>query len=114
RQALFQHTQGHALFTVELLRDARERGALQQDAAGRWVEGPTLDWRTLPAKVEGVIEKRIGRLARDLREILAVASVEGEDFTAQAIASVLGVRERPLLRQLSRRLEKRHRLVRER
>jgi DNA-binding SARP family transcriptional activator/tetratricopeptide (TPR) repeat protein len=112
RQALFRQTQGHALFTVELLRDAQDRGTLQKDPAGRWVEGPTLDWRTLPAKVEGVIEKRIGRLERDLREILSVASVEGGDFTAQAIASVQGIRERPLLRQLSQQLEKRHRLVR--
>ncbi|RME49339.1 MAG: hypothetical protein D6791_00980, partial [Chloroflexi bacterium] len=66
------------------------------------------------ARVEGVIEKRIGRLQEELLEILSVASVEGEDFTAQVVARVQAFRERQLLRALSRELEKRHHLVRER
>jgi adenylate cyclase len=114
RHALLQHTGGHPLFTVELLRDMRERGDLRQDVGGRWVEAPTVVWDALPARVEGVIERRIGRLEEELRETLTVASVEGEDFTAQVVASVQAVRERQLLRELSQVLEKRHRLVRER
>ncbi|MBU0490295.1 MAG: tetratricopeptide repeat protein [Chloroflexi bacterium] len=54
-----------------------------------------------------------GRLADDLRDILSVASVEGEDFTAQVIARVEEIRERQLLRTLSQELEKHHHLVRE-
>jgi len=110
RRALFQHTGGHPLFTVELLREMQERGDLIEDE-GRWVEGPALDWETLPARVEGVIEERIGRLEEELRDILTVAAVEGEDFTAQVIARVEEIRERHLLRTLSRRLDKKHRLV---
>jgi oligopeptide transport system substrate-binding protein len=63
--------------------------------------------------VEGVIEERIGRLEDELREILSVASVEGEAFTAQVVAAVDHVGERRILRLLSRELGKRHRLVRE-
>jgi ABC-type oligopeptide transport system substrate-binding subunit/tetratricopeptide (TPR) repeat protein len=114
RQALFRRTEGHPLFTAELLRDMQERGDVVQDEQGCWVEGPALDWETLPARVEGVIEERIGRLEEELREILSVASVEGETFTAQVIARVQEVKERQLLRQLSEELDKRHRLVRER
>jgi tetratricopeptide (TPR) repeat protein len=114
RQALFLHTRGHSLFTIELLRDMQERGDLLQDETGRWIEGSSLSWDALTARVEGVIEKRIGRLAEGLREILAVASVEGVDFTAQVIARVQEIRERRLLRDLSRELGKRHRLVQER
>ena len=62
REALFEHTDGHPLFTIELLRDLQERGDLVQDGDGRWVEDPCLDWSVLPARVEGVIEERIGRL----------------------------------------------------
>jgi ABC-type oligopeptide transport system substrate-binding subunit/DNA-binding SARP family transcriptional activator len=113
RGTLFRHTAGHPLFTVELLRAMQERGDLMPDAEGRWVEGPALDWQTLPARVEGVIEERIGRLEAELREILTIASVEGEDFTTQAVARVGQLQERQLLRQLSRELERRHRLVRE-
>ncbi|HSR33779.1 MAG TPA: AAA family ATPase, partial [Anaerolineae bacterium] len=114
RQALFNHTGGHPLFTIELLRDLQEQGDVVQDEQGRWIEGSELDWETLPPRVEGVIEERIGRLEEELRDILSAASVEGENFTAQVIARVQEIRERQLLRRLSGELEKRHRLVTER
>ena len=112
-EALFHHTQGHALFTIELLRDMQERGDLRRDEAGCWVEGAGLDWGVLPAKVEGVIEKRIGRLGDELQALLAVASVEGQHFSAQVVSGVTGVPEWTVLRQLSHQLEKQHFLVRE-
>jgi hypothetical protein len=31
-------------------------------ADGRWIASPEISWERLPAKVEGVIERRIGRL----------------------------------------------------
>ena len=111
REALYRHTRGHSLFTVELLRDMQERGDLARNGSGQWTEGPTLDWRSLPARVEGVIEERIGRLESELRETLTVASVEGEDFIAEAVARAQTLDERGLVRQLSGELEKRHRLV---
>ena len=114
RQALFRRTGGHPLFTIELMRAMQERGDLVRDEQGRWVEGPVLGWETLPARVEGVIEERIGRLKTELRELLSVASVEGEEFTAQVVARVQQVDERWLLRGLSQELEKCHHLVRER
>ncbi len=111
RQALFRHTGGHPLFTVELLRDMRERRDLVQDEEGRWIEGPALDWGELPARVEGVIEERIGRLEEELQEMLTVASVEGEAFTAEVVARVQAVDERGLIRRLSRELDRQHHLV---
>jgi adenylate cyclase len=63
RQKLFQHTGGHALFTIELLRTMQERGNLTRDEHGRWLETSALDWESLPKRVEGVIEERIGRLS---------------------------------------------------
>ncbi len=113
RRALARHTGGHPLFTVELLRAMQERGDLVQDRDGAWVEGLALDWETLPPRVEGVIEERVGRLEQALRELLTVASVEGEEFTAQVVARVQELGERQVLRRLSGELEKRHRLVRE-
>ena len=111
RQALFQHTGGHALFTVELLREMKERGDLVQDQQGTWVVGPDLRWDTLPARLSGVIAERIGRLDRTLQEMLVVACVEGEEFSVQVIAGVLGVGEFTVLRALSQNLEKQHMLV---
>ncbi len=39
RAAVFRHTDGHALFTVELLREMQARGELRRDAEGYWVGG---------------------------------------------------------------------------
>lgn len=58
-----------------------------------------------------MIEERINRLEPELRELLAVACVEGEHFTTEVIAQVQGVNERQLLQQLSHVLQKRHRLI---
>jgi DNA-binding SARP family transcriptional activator len=114
RGALFARTLGHPLFTVELLRAMQERQDLLRDDEERWIEGSTLHWETLPARVEGAIEQRIGRLSPELRDILAVASVEGEEFTAQVVARVQGHEERQVLHLLSEDLERKHRLVRAR
>ncbi len=113
RAALFHHTEGHPLFTVELLRAMQERGDLVRDEDGRWTEGLALDWKTLPPRVEAVIEQRISRLEPELLKIVSVASVEGEVFTAQVVAHVQQMEQGALLRQLAQELEGQHRLVRE-
>ena len=112
REALTSHTGGHPLFTVELWQSLQEGGAIYQDERGEWVARSELDWRQLPMRVEALIGERINRLAEELREILTVASVEGEQFTAQTVARIQQIGERQLLRTLSRELEVRHRLVR--
>ncbi|NJN98762.1 MAG: AAA family ATPase [Anaerolineales bacterium] len=112
RGELARQTGGNPLFTVELLRYMQERGDLCQDEMGRWVEGTHLDWASLPARVEGVLEKRIGRLEIGLREALQVASVEGETFTAEVVARVRAIDERKLVGHLSGELDKQQRLIR--
>jgi class 3 adenylate cyclase/tetratricopeptide (TPR) repeat protein len=112
RKALLSHTGGHPLFTIELLKALQARGDLVQEN-GFWVDRPSLDWNTLPARIEGIIEERLNRLGDELYEILTIASVEGVIFTPQVLARVLAVSNRQLLRLLSRELENRHRLVRE-
>jgi predicted ATPase len=106
RQTLYAQTGGQPLFTIELLRGMQERGDLVRDEHGRWIEGENLDWETLPARVEGVIAERIGlgRLPEHLRQALTVASVEGQDFTAEAVVRVRGVDEADLVDCLSDQL----------
>jgi predicted ATPase len=99
RTALFDRTGGHPLFTVELLRTMQDRGDLIKDVDGVWIE------------IEAVIEERIDRLEPDLQDILTIASVEGEMFTANVVAEVRNVPERSALHRLSQDLERRHRLV---
>ncbi len=114
RENLFRQTAGHALFTVEVLRTLQDRGTLARDPEGRWFEAVGVDWTALPARVEGVLGGRVDRLSSELRELASVASVEGEEFSAEVVARVLGADIRETTRLLSRELATRHRLVRAR
>lgn len=109
---LYHHTGGHPLFTVELLRNMQERGDLVKDSEGKWIESQSLNWDDLPTKVEGVIEERIGRLEAELKHMLTIGSVQGEDFTAEVVARVQQAEAGGLIRRLSGELERQHRLVR--
>jgi predicted ATPase/tRNA A-37 threonylcarbamoyl transferase component Bud32 len=111
RRTFLELTKGHALFAVELLREMQDRATLVKDERDRWVESPSLDWNSLPARVDAVIEERIGRLSDRLREILTLASVEGEEFTAEVIARLQETETRKVVRLLSADLDKRHHLV---
>ena len=110
REEFFKRTQGHALFTAELLSTLKEKGGLyKQD--GRWFAKDNINWQTLPVKVEGVIEVRIGRLPSRQRELLSVASVQGETFIGEAVAQVQKQNEREVIHILSGEMDKKHRLV---
>ena len=111
RGTLFRQTKGHALFTVELLRNMQESGFIQQDKQGRWAEGPELDWQALPARIDAVIEERISRLSEEQREVLTIAGVQGEEFAADVIARILDMPLRSVIKSLSSELDKRHHLV---
>jgi tetratricopeptide (TPR) repeat protein len=111
RETLFRHTKGHPLFTIELLRGMQEQAMLVSDDQGRWVEGSQLNWESLPARVDAVIEDRVGRLSEKLRDILTLASVEGEEFAAEVVAAVQKSDIGELVHLLSSELDRRHHLV---
>lgn len=113
RQELFRRTQGNPLFTIQLLRNLQEREEIIRDEQGSWIASTHLAWESLSPQVEGIIAERIGRLEQELRDLLLVASVEGEQFTVQVLEQLQGTPRQIILRQLSRELEKRHRLVQE-
>ena len=89
----------------------RERSDLVSDSSGRLMAGATLDWESLPARVDAVIGERVARLTQNEREILHAASVEGEEFGAQIVARVLDMDRDTVVRSLSI-LDRDHHLVR--
>ena len=99
------------LFTIELLRGMQLRGEIVRDKQGKWVEGQQLNWEQLPARVEAVIARRIGYLPDECQELLNAACVEGEQFTGEVLARVLGKEEGKVQNLLSQEIGKRHRLV---
>lgn len=111
RRALYDHTGGNPLFTVELLRSFQRAGALGRDAAGRWIEAATPDWGHWPPQVEAVIATHLAALPDQDRLLLQAASVQGEHFVAEVVARVLSRPEGELSQRLSGPLRMRHRLV---
>ncbi len=111
REELTRRAGGHPLFTLELVRAMKTRSDLVQDAQGYWLEGAVLDWDRLPARVQGAIETRIACLDLHQREILSVASVEGENISVQVLAQVRGMDEGELVQLLAQELVRRQRLL---
>lgn len=111
RRALYDHTEGNPLFTVELLRSLERQGALVREEAGHWIEAPGLDWEHVPVRVEAVIARHLAALPDEDRALLGAASVQGDRFAAEVAARVLGWDEEAAVRRLSGPLRTRHRLV---
>ncbi|MGA9534233.1 MAG: ABC transporter substrate-binding protein, partial [Anaerolineales bacterium] len=113
REALYDRTEGHPLFTVELLGRMTDRGELKRDDHGRWTQGENLNWDKLPARVEGVIEDRLERLGSESMRMLRAAAVEGTQFTGEVLAAVLEIDEPAVLDLLKHRLDEEHGVIRE-
>lgn len=111
RLLLHRHTGGHPLFTIELLRGMQLRGDLVRNRRNEWVQGAKLNWDELPVRVEAVIAERIRHLPQDAQDLLSIASVEGEQFTAEILARIQGNEPQQVIRVLSQDLNKRYRLV---
>ena len=113
RQDLYLRTRGHALFANEVMQNMRQNDNLRRDAEGRWVENRSAPAAAAPARVEAVIEQRLAALSPVQRELLNVASVEGEGFLVEVVANVLGLDWPRALEMFSRDLGQQHRLVQE-
>ncbi len=113
REHLYVHTRGHPLFTVEILQSMRQYQNLILDDAGYWVENRSSAPAPPPARVEAVIEQRLGALNSLQRELLNVASVEGEWFTAEIVANVLGLESARVLESFTHGLGQQHNLIQE-
>lgn len=111
RATLHRHTEGHALFTVELLRSLKESGALVQNDRGEWLQAAGPRWELLPPRVEAVIAERIERLPPLLRSLLEAASVQGETFSVEVLAACLAIDESQLVWMLSELVGRQHGLV---
>ncbi len=113
RENLFRYTQGQPLFTVEMLRNMKENQSLVLDGQGAWIVNKAAGSYQLPARIEAVIAQQLDKVPKPLRELLNTASVEGDSFTAEIIASILGRDPILALQNLSRYLEGQYRLVQE-
>lgn len=102
-------TGGNALFVQEMLTNMIERGIIVEHD-GVWGATDEPEYTHLPRTVEGVIKERYERLSNELREMLQVAAVEGEEFSFEVLESILQENRLALNRRIDRLMNK-HALV---
>jgi tetratricopeptide (TPR) repeat protein len=108
---LHEKTEGHPLFTTNLLQYLSERGDIVK-ANEHWTLARPLSEIELeaPESVRSMIGKKVDQLSDEDRRALQYASVEGAEFLSTIVAELLGVDQVDLEERLAR-LEKTHRLV---
>ena len=110
-ESLQKHTGGNPLFIAELIRDLKEIGVLGKDENGFWISKHQIKIESLPPKIEGIIRERFNRLPKILQRILSIASIEGENFTAEIIAEIENLSKLQTINLLSEQLSKQHNLI---
>ncbi len=111
RRRFDQLTKGYPLMAVELLKSLFDSGGLIRDNSGYVVEGKAINWDVLPVKIEALIKERLNRLTVTQRNILDIACIEGEFFSAEVIAALLGLTEEDVIQELTSGLGKQCNLV---
>ena len=91
---LFEGTEGNPFFTKELIRSLLDAGNIVRDKTGVWSlpGGVNISAESLPATIQKAVEKRIGRLPEDLRDLLSIASVMGKTFDFRDLESLTGAK----------------------
>jgi DNA-binding SARP family transcriptional activator len=111
RAALFRYTNSHPLYTIEMLYDMKSQGNLIKNQAGEWVAAESLDWENLPPRIEAAIEERLRRMPQSLLDLIKIASVEGERFTAEVIAQVQKMDREQVVEKLRDNFDRQYKLV---
>ena len=92
---LYKGSEGNPFFTKELVRALVDSGGIVKDDSGAWnlSAEASLASDALPETIQKAVEKRIGRLPDDLRDVLSVASVIGNSFDARDLAALVQARD---------------------
>jgi len=112
-QTVLEHTNAEPLFTIELLEQLKENGNIVKNKNEKLFVKKSINWDTLPKRVEEIIVDRVRKLPTELKEILNVASVEGTYFTLQAIANILNIPQNILIKQLKVELGDKYHILQE-
>ena len=92
---LFRESRGNPFILSELLENLRSRPELLVG------DSDPEQWDLpLPERLQDLVALRLGALDEEERELLDLAAVEGEAFTAEVLAAVLGDRKLRVLRRL--------------
>lgn len=102
--AVYARTDGHPLFTIELVRRLKGDGgclSLAESFTLKADDEPVLAWTRLPARLDAALRERLASLPPDWQRTLEVASIQGASFYAEVVAEVKGEALSEIIGQLS-------------
>jgi DNA-binding winged helix-turn-helix (wHTH) protein/ActR/RegA family two-component response regulator len=88
---LYHHTEGNALFMVNMLEHWVEQGVMKQEGTQWRLRSSLSAVPYLPDAPQLLITKRLERLERDAQHVLEVASAAGDVFAAATVTAGLDV-----------------------
>jgi predicted ATPase/DNA-binding winged helix-turn-helix (wHTH) protein len=90
-ELLYHHSEGNALFMVNLLEHLVEQGIAHQEGGPWTIRDSGTAVSSLPDALQLLITKRLEMLARDAQRVLEVGSVAGDMFATAAVAAGLDI-----------------------
>jgi tetratricopeptide (TPR) repeat protein/KaiC/GvpD/RAD55 family RecA-like ATPase len=85
---LFNESQGNPLFVVESVRMLHERDSLRKDQEKWRLKNAEIG---IPDKIRDILLQRLSGLSHNYRKVLDAASIVGERFDPQLLASILAI-----------------------
>ena len=82
---IHERTHGNPFFVEEICRSLAQTGRVRRDPDGIVVADRGVDHLELPETVQAVLLSRVDHLEAQLRDLLRVASVVGQDFSLQVL-----------------------------
>jgi predicted ATPase len=95
---LIDRTQGNPFFLSQIMLELKDKGLIRDG------EIDMGDMRRVPERVGDFLYERYQRLEEDLKRILRIGSVEGNEFTLQVVSRVLSMPEERLVEVIGERL----------
>ena len=111
-EAVYKRTEGNPFFLGKVLDEIVTRKIITFTGEGWDIQDgfAASISKIIPAGVEQLIEKQFGRLSREERQLLEVASIAGLEFSAATVAVVLG-QDESQIEELSEGLARRVRFI---
>jgi len=106
---IYEETEGNPLFILEVLKLLRDERVISQED-GEWRLSSKISRIAIPEKVNEVIMDRLRSLNREERDVVDVASVEGDFFQSDTLCHCLRLPRMKVLRNLQD-LEHSHHLI---
>lgn len=107
---IYRQSEGNPLFIYELTRLMKDRNTIKKGDGNTWVFNEEASLSTVSDKVQDVIKQRVDRLESESREVLQIASCQGEYFQSSVLTDCLKLDKISLLKILQH-LEKEYNVI---